>query len=117
MGIGNLSEGQKKKIYNKLALMMPLIGLNLQILALVIPTVIYSISQNWAYLIIMLIAQFGIMPGILLICGSIGLICSILALKKIRFRKRYVVSLVLSVIELILGIVLFCAMPRVLGGM
>ena len=108
---------EKKKMYNNLALMMPLIGLNLQILVLVIPSVIYSISQNWAYLIMMLIAQFGIMPGILLICGSIGLICSILALKKIRFRKRYVVMVILSAIELILGVVLLCAMPRALLGM
>ena len=111
-----ITEEQKKKVVHNLAFVMPLTALALQVLVLAIPFVIYAVTKNWAFLIIMLIAQFGFMPVILVVGGIIGLICTILALKKIRFKKRYVAMIILSALEILLGIALFVAMPEMLFG-
>lgn len=116
MGLKNLSEEQKNKVYHNLGMSMPIIGLVLQVLVLAIPFVIYAVTKNWAFLIIMLIAQFGFVPVVLVIGGIIGLICTILALKKICFKKRYVVMIILSSLEILLAIALFVAMPGMLFG-
>ena len=111
-----ITEEQKKKVVHNLTFVMPLTALVLQVLVLAIPFVIYAVTKNWAFLIIMLIAQFGFVPVVLVIGGIIGLICSILALKKICFKKRYVVMIILSALEILLGIGLFLAMPEMLFG-
>lgn len=112
-----LTVEQKNKVFNNLAIIMPLVALVLQIIIVVAPLVIYSVTKNWAYFILMVIAQFGFVPVILTICGIIGLICSILALKKSRLKKRYVVMIILSSLEILLAIALFIAMPGMLFGM
>ena len=89
---------------------MPLTALIIQILVLAVPIGIYSTNKNWAYLIVMFGVQLLIMPFILIVSGITGLICSILALKKICFKIRYVVMIVLSSAETILAIQLFRAM-------
>lgn len=111
-----LTVEQKNKVYNNLAIIMPLVALVLQIIIVVAPLIIYSVTKNWAYFILMIIAQFGFMPVVLTLCGIIGLICTILALKKICFKKRYVVIVILSALEILLGIALFVAMPGMLLG-
>ena len=112
-----LTEEQKMKVLHKLAVIMPLIALVLQILVLAVPMGIYSINKNWAYLILMFGIELYVMPVLLSICGIIGLICSILALKKSRLKKRYVVMIILSSLEILLAIALFIAMPGMLFGM
>ncbi|MBE5888195.1 MAG: hypothetical protein E7283_05085 [Lachnospiraceae bacterium] len=111
-----ITEEQKKKVVHNLTFVMPLTGLVLQVLLVVLPLMIYALTKNWAFLIMMMIAQFGFAPAFLLVCGIIGLICSILALKKICFKKRYVVMIILSALEILLGIGLFLAMPEMLFG-
>ena len=64
-----LTEEQKMKLCNNLAIAMTFIGLFLQTLAVVIPFVIYGMSTNWAWFIIYYIVQVGIMPVLLMICG------------------------------------------------
>ena len=111
-----LTVEQKNKVYNNLAIIMPLVALVLQIIIVVAPLIIYSVTKNWAYFILMIIAQFGFMPVVLTLCGIIGLICSILALKKICFKKRYVVMIVLSALEVFLAVAFFAAMSRMMFG-
>ena len=110
-----LTEEQKKKLYNNLAIFLPLIELILQIFVMAVPFSIYGMTRNWAYIILYIGIQIGIMPVILMIGALGGLIFSILALQKICFRKRYIVMFCLSGLEFILSIVLFQAMGTWLG--
>lgn len=107
---------RKNKIVHRLALIMPLLALIVQILVLAVPIGIYCINQNWAYLILMYGVELYVMPVLLSICGIIGLICSILALKKICFKIRYVVMIVLSALEVFLAVAFFAAMSRMMFG-
>ena len=111
-----LTVEQKNKVFNNLAIIMPLVALVLQIIVVGAPLVIYSINKNWAYLILMLGIELYVMPVLLSICGIIGLICSILALKKICFKIRYVVMIVLSALEVFLAVAFFAAMSRMMFG-
>lgn len=111
-----ITEEQKKKVVHNLTFVMPLTALVLQVLLVVLPLMIYAVTKNWAFFIVMIIAQFGFAPAFLLVCGIIGLICSILALKTICFKKCYVVMIILSSLEILLAIALFLAMPEMLFG-
>ena len=111
-----LTEEQKMKLYHNLAIFFPVMGLILQILVIAVPFTIYGMTQNWAYFILYVIAQIGIMPALLLICGVGGLIFSIIAIKKVRFAKRYIVTSVLSGLLSIFAVALFPAMLSMFFG-
>lgn len=99
-----LTEEQTKKLYNNLAICFAVMGVILEILILIVPWGLYAITKNWAFIVFFLIAQLGIMPVIFLICGLGGIVCSILAIRKNKFKARYIFIVLLSVVMIFLGI-------------
>lgn len=100
---------EKDKLANSMALSFTIAGVILEIVTLVMLLVIPMFTENWAFMVLGIMFQFYVIPYCWLLCGFGGLIFSILALQKVGKKKRYQVTLVISIVMIILGVILAVA--------
>ena len=99
-----LTEEQKKKLYNNLAICFVVMGFVLELLTLIVPWGLFAVTENWGFIVLFLIVQLEIMPVIFIICGLGGIVCSILAIRTNKFKVRYIFTVLLSVLMILLGV-------------
>ena len=90
------------KQIDKMAIIFTAIGWGTQMLLLVMMTMVYPMTNNWAWLVLAFSFQLYGMPFVWLICGVGGIISSVSAIKRIGKKPRYILTLALSAIMVIL---------------
>jgi len=98
---------KKKSPLPILALVFP--SISAAITVLLAAFILYAGFMGYTVKLYLLIAVLSfILMATLPVCGSAGLLCSILALRKLGRKKRIIAAIVWNGITLALGIVLLC---------